>query len=147
MTSKNADMLRFVQHMIALRKRHPSIMRRRFLTGGIIAGQHKADITWHGSEIDKPLWNDSEARILAFTLAGMESKEADLHIVMNMSDKNTTIQLPVIKGKKWCVSVDTSQQSPHDIISPYDQKSLGKNIYSVNSKTVAVFENIGFWTL
>ena len=77
----------------------------------------------------------------------MESKEADLHIVMNMSDKNTTIQLPVIKGKKWCVSVDTSQQSPHDIMSPHDQKSLGKNTYSVNSKTVAVFENIGFWTL
>jgi len=147
MTAKNADMLRFVQQMIALRKRHPSIMRRRFLTGGIIGGQNKADITWHGSEIDKPLWNDSEARILAFTLAGMESKEADLHIVMNMSDKNTTIQLPVIKGKKWCISVDTSQQSPHDIISPHNQKSLGKSNYSVNSKTVAVFENIGFWTL
>ena len=147
MASQNADMLRFVQQMIALRKRHPSIMRRRFLTGGIIGGQNKADITWHSSEIDKPLWNDSEARILAFTLAGMESKEADLHIVMNMSDKNTTIRLPAIKGKKWCVSVDTSQQSPHDIISPHNQKSLGKNGYLVNSKTVAVFENIGFWTL
>ncbi|MDD1613230.1 MAG: hypothetical protein LUP98_01050, partial [Methylococcaceae bacterium] len=85
-----------------------------------------------------------EARILAFTLAGIESHEADLHIVMNMSDEIATIELPIIKGKKWCLALDTSLPSPQDIISPPDQKPLGKGFYPVESKAVVVFENVGF---
>jgi isoamylase len=50
----------------------------------------------------------------------------------------------VIKGKTWCMALDTSQPSPQDIIAPQDQKPFGKNLYSVNSKAVVVFENIGF---
>jgi isoamylase len=144
MTNQNADILRFVQQMIALRKRHPSIMRRRFLTGTTIKGKNMPDISWHGIEINKPLWHDWEARILTFTLAGIEDNEADLHIIMNMSDESTSIQLPVIDGKKWCMALDTSQPSPQDIIAPQDQKPFGENLYSVNSKAVVVFENIGF---
>jgi glycogen operon protein len=143
MTNQNADILRFVQQMIALRKRHPSIMRRRFLTGITIKGKNMPDISWHGIEINKPLWHDWEARILTFTLAGIEDNEADLHIIMNMSDESASIQLPVIDGKKWCMALDTSQPSPQDIIAPQDQKPFGENLYSVNSKAVVVFENIG----
>jgi glycogen operon protein len=144
MANQNADMLRFVKSMIALRKRHSSIMRRRFLTGEVIAGKKMPDISWHGTEINKPLWNNPEARILAFTLAGIESHEADLHIVMNMSDEIATIELPIIKGKKWCLALDTSLPSPQDIISPPNQKPLGKGFYPVKSKAVVVFENVGF---
>ncbi len=144
MATKNADMLRFVQQMIALRKRHPSIMRRRFLTGIIPEGENIADVTWHGSEINKPLWSDSEARILAFTLTGIEENEADLHIIMNMSDENSIIQIPQLPGKKWRVAIDTSRQSPHDIIPPKEQKSLNERFYTVNNKTIVVLENNEF---
>jgi len=144
MMVQNADILRFVQQMIALRKRHPSIMRRRFLAGGVIEGKNMPDISWHGTEINKPLWNDPEARILAYTLAGIEYKEADLHIIMNMSDEIATLELPMVKGKRWCVALDTSLRSPHDIISPQDQKPLDKNLYLVNSKTVVALENAVF---
>jgi glycogen operon protein len=142
MTHQNADILRFVQHIIALRKRHPSIMRRRFLTGKIIEGQNMPDVSWHGTEINKPLWHDPDARILAFTLAGIEDNEADLHIVMNMSDDNSTIELPMVEGKKWCLALDSSLRSPQDITSPQDQKPYGGHHYSVNPKTVVVFENV-----
>ena len=142
MANKNADMLRFVQQMIALRKRHPSIMRRRFLTGEVPEGKNIADISWHGTEINKPLWSDPEARILAFTLIGVEDDEADLHIVMNMSDENTSIQLPKILGKKWCVAIDSSLKSPYDIIAPQDQKPFNESIYAVNNKTIVVLENV-----
>ena len=144
MMGQNADILRYVQQMIALRKRHPSIMRRRFLTGGVIEGQNMPDVSWHGTEINKPLWHDPEARILAYTLAGIEHKEADLHIIMNMSDEIATLELPMVKGKRWCVALDTSLRSPHDIISPQDQKPLGKNLYLVNSKTIVALENTVF---
>jgi isoamylase len=49
LTNQNADILRFVQHMIALRKRHKSLMRRRFLNGRIIDGKKSAGyfMAWH----------------------------------------------------------------------------------------------------
>lgn len=45
---KYDDMFRFVQQMIALRKRHPNLMRHRFLTGEKTIHRFRADISWHG---------------------------------------------------------------------------------------------------
>ncbi|MDD5581533.1 MAG: glycogen debranching protein GlgX [Methylobacter sp.] len=140
--AQNADMLRFVQQMIALRKRHPSIMRRRFLTGKVIEGTNLPDISWHGAQLTNPQWADPDSRILAFTLAGFESHESDLHIVMNMSDENATVELPVISGKQWCLVVDTSLPSFQDILSPQDQKPVNSPFYLVNNKSIVVFENV-----
>ena len=142
MAEKNAGILRFVQQMIALRKRHPSIMRRRFLTGHTIEGKDLSDVSWHGVEINKPLWFDQDARILSFTLAGIQENEANLHIILNMSDDITDIELPKIAGKKWCIAVDTSQPSPNDIVLPEDQKSYEKTHYKANNKSVVVLESV-----
>lgn len=140
--AKNLDMLRFVQQMIALRKRHPSIMRRRFLTGKVIEGKNMPDISWHGIQINHPQWNEPEAGVLAFTLAGCDAQESDLHIAMNMSDENVTIELPVIKGKKWCLAIDTSLSSFEDFVTPKNQTPIKNSVYLANNKSVVVFENI-----
>jgi glycogen operon protein len=143
MAEKNSDMLRFVQQMIELRKRHASIMRRRFLTGNVIKARGIKDITWHGAKVDTPLWDDPDAQLLAFTLAGTEENEADLHVIMNMSEKKETVELPVIKGKEWCLSVNTSEKSPHDIIRRPNQKLMQNNkTFLVEEKTIVVFENM-----
>jgi glycogen operon protein len=141
MAAQNADMLNFVRQMVALRKRHPSIMRRRFLTGKAIEGKKLPDISWHGAKIGQPQWDDAENRILAFTLAGCDTSEADLHIVMNMSDDNVSVELPEIKDREWCLAVDTSLPSLQDIYPPGNQKPVKNRNYGVNSKTVVVFEN------
>jgi isoamylase len=140
--AKNLDMLRFVQHMIALRKRHPSIMRRRFLTGKVIEGKNMPDISWHGIQVNHPQWNEPDAGVLAFTLAGCDTQESDLHIAMNMSDENVTIELPVIKGKKWCLAIDTSLPSFEDFVTPKNQKPIKNSVYLTNNKSVVVFENV-----
>jgi glycogen operon protein len=141
LTQKNADNLRFVQLMVALRKRHPAIMRRRFLTGRSSDGKSRPDIVWHGHELDKPLWSDPDARLLAFTLASTEHEEPDLHIVMNMSDEAATINLPQIKAREWCLAVDTTLPSPSDIIPRAEQKALNSSSFLVGAKAVVVFEN------
>ncbi len=138
---KNADMLHFVQQMIALRKRHPSVMRRRFLTGKPAEGKTLPDITWHGAKLNTPLWDDPNARLLAFTVAGLEDDEADLHIIMNMSDQHTAVELPVISGKQWCLALDTSRPAHLDTIPPNHQQPINQQLYSVNSQTIVVFEN------
>ncbi|NOT10429.1 MAG: glycogen debranching protein GlgX [Methylococcaceae bacterium] len=141
MTAIKSDMLRFVQNMIALRKRHPSIMRRRFLTGKLVPGRNLPDISWHGKQLDAPLWDDPEARILVFTLAGFSESESDLHIVLNMSVQTETMELPVVSGREWCLAIDTSRLSPEDIVPPQDQRALQTHFYPVKSQTVVVFEN------
>jgi isoamylase len=136
MAQQNADMVRFVQHMIGLRKRHNSLMRRNFLTGAPVEENHLPDISWQGMN-----WDDPEARTLSFTLAGTDIDEPDLHVVMNMSDMAQLVELPDIKQKEWCRAVDTSLPSPEDILPPEEQRPIAKHLYEVNAKSVVVFEN------
>jgi glycogen operon protein len=139
---KNADMLRFVQQMIALRKRHPSIMRRRFLTGKPTADNDSADITWHGIQLNEPLWHDPEARLLAFTLAAVDEDESDLHVVINMMYQKVSIELPEIIGKEWQLALDTSLSSPHDSVPPNKQKPVGQDFYDVTQQAIVIFETL-----
>ncbi len=142
MTKQNADMLRFAQQMIKLRKRHASLMRRNFLNGKLISGRELADITWQGAHIgEAPNWDDPNAGMIAFTLAAASDNESDLHIIMNMSDETSSIELPLIKGKTWCLAVDTALKSPKDIIAPQDQKPVSAREYQVVEHSVVVFEN------
>ncbi|MCF7987234.1 MAG: glycogen debranching protein GlgX [Methylovulum sp.] len=143
MAQQNADMLRFVQQMIAFRKRHHALMRRRFLTGNPAEHKLLPDIYWHGPIAHStPCWHDPESRKLIFTLAGIEHDEPDLHIVMNMSDEQKLIELPLIEGKCWCLALDTSRPSPNDIVLREQQHALNDSHYNVDPKSVVVFENI-----
>jgi glycogen operon protein len=56
------DMLRFVQHLIAFRHRHSCLRRRRFLTGQPDPERRLPDVTWHGVELDAPLWGTRTKR-------------------------------------------------------------------------------------
>ncbi|AMK75996.1 MULTISPECIES: glycogen debranching protein GlgX [Methylomonas] len=139
---ENADVLHFVQQMIRLRKRHPALMRRNFLTGRKMEGKDLADISWHGLEVDQPpRWDEPSTRILAFTLAALGKDEADLHAIMNMSDSKHSMQLPLIEGTSWCLAVDTAQKSPRDIVEPAEQKALSKPWYIVEPHSIVVFES------
>lgn len=140
-SAENAEMLHFVQNIIALRKRHDSITRKRFLTGNFIKERGLKDINWHGIKINQPLWGDCETRLLAFTLAGITTKEADLHVIINMSDQQHQVELPKIKDKTWFVCVDTSKDYPKDIICQSECKPITSKTVLVDEKTVMVLEN------
>ena len=140
LTEKNRDILRFLRLMIALRKSHPSLMRRRFLTGTSINDDDKKDVVWYGSDLGVPLWDDSEAQVLTFTLAGVEEDESELHITMNMSTDSVKVQLPQLQERKWHLAVDTSCQSPNDIVEPEDRKAVHGKSYVVQARTVVVLE-------
>ena len=142
MLNKNEGMFRFVQQMIVLRKRHPSLMRRRFLTGKMIEEKGIKDISWHGSKVGMPNWDDPEAQLIAFTLAGTSEEESDLHVVINLSNKKTTVELPIITNKRWCLIVDTSQPSPLDILNLDSLKTLKTKKYKVPDQSIVVFENV-----
>ena len=136
-----ADMLRFVRRMIALRRRHPSLMRRRFLSGNPVGERGLPDISWYGIDGEAPDWHDDRAQVLAFTLAGIKGGEADLHVILNMSGDPLETRLPPIGDSHWRLAVDTSRASPDDIPLRDTQAPTAEHRVHVAPHSVMVFES------
>jgi isoamylase len=139
LVEKNANMLEFVRQMIALRKRHPSLRRRRFLSGETTDCKAKPDILWYGITLEPPSWDDPEARVLRFTLAGVEEGEADLHVIMNMSNQGYHMALPKVPGG-WRLYVDTGRDTGFAGKSLTGKSLRRKATYAVAPRSVVVFE-------
>jgi glycogen operon protein len=137
----NGDMLRFTRELIALRKRHPSLRRRRFLTGHPASGATLPDVTWHGERLNDPPWFDGGgARLLAFTLAGAGAQEKPLHVILNMWHEARTVDVPALAGCAWRRALDTAIASPHDITPPEQQGVGVNNSYVAQPRSVVVLE-------
>jgi len=138
---KNHDMLRFVSELIAFRKRHPSLMRKRFFTGEKSKGNLLPDIAWHGVELNKPLWDDPEARILAFTI-GATSEDVNLHVILNMSDDSIKMPMPLLNGYVWHRIIDTSLPYPEDIVKQGYGKVIESPFYLSTPHSVVLCESL-----
>jgi glycogen operon protein len=136
----NRAMLRFTREMIAFRRRHASLMRRRFLSGQRRSGSRSPDICWHGAHLFDPPWDEPESLFLAFTLAGVAEGEADLHVLLNMSQDALDAELPSIPDRVWYRAVDTWLESPGDILEPAAQPRVQGSTYPVHARSVVVLE-------
>ena len=134
------DMLHFVRELIALRKRHPSLRRQRFLTGRPAPGASLPDVAWHGERLHEPPWHDPGARLLAFTLAGTCADEKPLHVVLNMSDNARVVALPAHAGCVWHRALDTALPPPQDIVPRERQTHVDDGFYVAQPRSVAVLE-------
>jgi len=86
------------------------------------------------------LWRDSDARVLAFTLAPLAPDEAELHVVLNMSPRALHAPLPARAARRWHLAVDTWRASPDDIIEPAQQPVVPAPSVLVHAFTVVVLE-------
>jgi glycogen operon protein len=136
----NAEMLRFVRGLIALRKRHPSLRRRRFLTGQPRNGSNLPDVTWHGTRLNEPPWTDPTAQVLALTLAPVLPEGETLHIAINMAARAQHFALPEIPGQVWYRALDTGGVSPTDLTRREDQVPLERGPLLLRSRSVVVLE-------
>jgi len=141
LVDRNADMLRFVRELIALRKRHPSLQRRRFLSGQPRSGSELADISWQGPDGESPQWDDPDSRSLGFTLARTEAGEEDLQVLMNMSDEPGTFVLRESVGRTWYVALDTARPAPQEIASKDEQNRSAQDRYQVAARSLVVLES------
>lgn len=136
----NREMLRFVRRMIGLRRRHPSLQRRRFFSGTQRKGARFEDIRWHGKALGAPPWKDPEARLLAFTVGETSSDPVALHVLLNMSPESHEFELPALDDLGWHLAVDTALESPRDICAPERQAGIGDSHYRVTARSVVVLE-------
>jgi isoamylase len=108
---KNADFLRFVRELIALRRRHPALRRRRFVD--------KDDIVWHGVE---PFFPDFSAKshTLALALDGRRTErelDRDIYMAFNAGTDAAAFGIPPApQRKRWRRVIDTALASPLDIV-------------------------------
>jgi len=137
---RHADLLQFVQRLIAFRKRHACLRHRRFLTGELVTGREIADVTWHGTRLHAPEWDDPHGQFLAYTLGAVKDSEADLHIIFNLSDAACETELPTIPDRVWHRALDTSLDSPHDLPGLQQQEAWDQPRYPVQSRSVVVLE-------
>jgi glycogen operon protein len=78
--------------------------------------------------------------VLAFTVAGVEEGEPDVHAILNMSEEAIGAELPALPGRVWRVAVDTAQAPPRDIVEPANQVPLATKQYRVMPRSVVVLE-------
>jgi isoamylase len=138
LVEKNTDTLRFFQLMINFRKCycHANLHRRSFFNGEVNE-RGLADISWHGTKLFNPGWNDPEARALAYTLAGFEG-ESDIHVMLNMHWQPLNFEVPSLEGREWYEVVDTAKPSPLDIVEPGQERKFTQNVSSVQARSIVV---------
>jgi isoamylase len=126
-------MVRFTREMVALRKRHASLRRTRFIDPD---AKGPGGIRWFGETLEPPSWDDAEARVLCFTLAGLAGDEPALHVMINMAPEPRLLPLP--EGP-WLRIVDTSRPPPADILPPAEAEPTA-SAYDLTARAIAIFE-------
>jgi len=140
LVERNRDMLRYTRELIALRRRHPNLTVNRYYSDAPVPGRDIPGVAWHGARLNEPLWQDSQARLLALTIAGLGDDEEDMHLILNMSELTQEVPLPEIKGRRWHLALDTNRDAPADIIVRQRQVPLTVMNYRVNPRSVVVLE-------
>jgi len=133
----NADLLRFVQRMIAFRKRCPLLRRDTFELDGD-TGFH---VTWHGKKRMAADWS-SECRSIAthWTQTYRDGSRDDLHFIAHAHWQDGRFELPNIAPRKWFRFVDTALASPEDIADESLEFALRtQNSYNVKARSVVIF--------
>ncbi|MEV6350345.1 glycogen debranching protein GlgX [Actinoplanes sp. NPDC051851] len=128
---ENAGLLRFWTGLIALRRGNRVLCRDAFYT------EH--DVTWHGTELAPPDWDDPLGRAFACTLRGIGG-EPDLHLMMNMHSAPLEFQLD--PERRWARVVDTALDSPADIAEPGAGQPVTTAGYLVTAHSVVLLQSL-----
>jgi len=118
-------LLGFVRSVLAIRKRHPALERRRYFRGERVNGSELKDVTWFrsdGRELSGKDWTSPEAASLALLIDGQAMDERDAAgvavtddlfcLVLNAESRPIRYVLPApVSRLAWDVVLDTHADS------------------------------------
>ena len=96
----------------------------------------QANKAWHGVKLDQPDWGDGSHSV-AF---GAELRREGLlfHFILNAYWEPLEFELPKLEGQTWRRWIDTSLDSPDDIV-PWEQAPpLNGPTYRVGDRSVVI---------
>lgn len=139
-TPTSQEMIRFWSMLIEKRKTYIDHFKGKYFTGK--KNKYGLDeISWHGTQLNNPGWNDSEARCLAMTL-GDTAEDTDqtgnVHFMFNMYWDAIDFEIPDVSGLKWYRAIDTALPTPQDIVTAENQVAIDGNSYTVTGRSVVV---------
>jgi isoamylase len=121
----NPGVFRFFKLMIAFRKAHPSLSRSRFW---------RQDVRWYGVGPNVDLADDS--RSLAFALHGGSQQDVDIYVMINAYWGELGFEIQEGTAAEWRSAIDTSLDSPFDILEPGNESPLRSLSYRVAARSV-----------
>jgi isoamylase len=136
MVGSHRDVLRYFERLIAFRKAHPALSRPSFYSGEI-SERGMVDITWHGTKLNSPGFDDPEARALACTIAGFRGAP-DLHVMMNMYWEPLEFDVPASPQRNWRLAIDTFAASPRDIAGRGKERPFADLSCTVQARSIVV---------
>jgi glycogen operon protein len=135
LVEKHAPLRRFVSLLCARRRlRTVEHERGRVSLGTMLREAQKA---WHGIALDQPDWSDASYSV---ALSGeLRSEGLRFHLILNAYWKPLEFELPKPTGEaKWRRWIDTSLDSPHDIVPWETAPTVSQNPFSVEAHTVVM---------
>jgi glycogen operon protein len=135
------EMFAFLKDLIAFRRRHACFHPSSHLTGNPVGPGEPPDIRWHGPDDAVPDWSLPWARYLGFTLAAREPGEADVLALINMSDRDIPVALPVPRFGPWTLAIDTTGASGAPIHSSRTGPIMATPSVLITPRAILVYES------
>ncbi len=137
---KEKDLFRFCREMIRFRKTHPALRSYEYFFGQ--TNEYGwPEIAWHGIKLNHPDWS-YESHSIAFTLAGFQGT-SDIHAMINCYREDLSFELPDLPpGKKWLRSIDTSIDSPNDIVDAGKEVAVHSKTYVTAARSIVVLISV-----
>lgn len=134
LVKKHADVHRFVSLLIAQRLlREVEHERQRISLTTML---HAANKAWHGVRLHQPDWGDSSHSL---ALTGEVREEGFFfHLMLNAYWEQLEFELPVMQGGKWRRWIDTSLDSPEDIVPLETAATVSGSSYKVGPRSVVM---------
>jgi isoamylase len=155
LNQEQRDLLEFTRGLIAFRKQHPILRRRRFFEGLFLPGADVKDLTWFkldGTEMVDEQWADAECRSIAMRVAGeaIDEREArgvrisdqTLLVMLNAYHEELTFVLPEAGGEpscQWELLLNTEHATPP---GPSGQTHPVSATYALAPRALAVFRRV-----
>jgi isoamylase len=137
LVTKHADVHRFVKLLIARRLlRDTDPQRRRRTLSQLISSATK---NWHGVKLDRPDWSD-QSHSVAFS-AELKAEGLLVYFIFNAYWGPLEFELPRLEkseGGFWRRWIDTSLESPQDIVAWQEAPSVSKHRYRAGPRSVVV---------
>jgi len=131
----NAEVLRFVRELIALRAGRRSSERR--LSGSASVPLVPRQMEWHGVRLGQPDWSE-QSHSLAVRIA-YERSETELYLILNAYWEALTFEVPPLEGwVAWRRCVDTFRPSPEDACFGIDAPAVLSSSTLVQPRSLVV---------
>ncbi|MFG3281861.1 glycogen debranching protein GlgX [Streptomyces sp. NPDC048111] len=133
---KEQETWNFTRRLIEVRKRYRTFREPRFYNGHLNS-RLLPDVTWHGTKLEQPGWEDTHARVLACTLGGF-NQDPDLHLMLNMYHLGLDFELPRIRGRRWHRVLDTARPGPYDILPAGQEELIDDHTFHAHGRSVVL---------